>query len=57
MLYISHNLAELERICDSIMVMKDGRVIEHGSTEQILNKPKEQYTKALIEAAFGGNIA
>jgi len=56
MLYISHNLAELERICDSIMVMKDGRVIEHGSTEQILSKPKEQYTKALIEAAFGGNI-
>jgi ABC-type dipeptide/oligopeptide/nickel transport system ATPase component len=56
MLYISHNLAELERICDSIMVMKDGRVLEHGSTEQILSKPKDEYTRLLIDAAFGGNI-
>jgi ABC-type dipeptide/oligopeptide/nickel transport system ATPase component len=54
MLYISHNLAELERVCDNIMVMKDGRVIEYGSTGQILGSPKEKYTKKLIEAAFGG---
>jgi ABC-type dipeptide/oligopeptide/nickel transport system ATPase component len=56
LLYISHNLAELERICDSIMVMKDGCVIEQGSTEQIIHNPKKQYTRSLIQAAFGGNI-
>jgi len=54
-LYISHNLAELERICDNIMILKDGHVIEYGSTESILKCPAEEYTKALIEAAFGGD--
>ena len=53
-LYISHDLAELERICDYIMVMQSGKVIEYGSAEQIINRPEEEYTKTLIEAAFGG---
>jgi len=53
MIYISHNLAELEQLCDDIMIMRDGCLVEYGCTEQIINMPKEEYTKALIEAAFG----
>jgi len=52
MLYISHNLAELACICDNIMVMKNGQIIEYGSTGGILKNPTENYTKELLKAAF-----
>jgi ABC-type microcin C transport system duplicated ATPase subunit YejF len=38
-------------ISDRVMVMKDGRVVESGMTQEVLRNPKEEYTKILIEAA------
>jgi peptide/nickel transport system ATP-binding protein len=49
-LFISHDLAVVEQLCDEIVVMREGRVIERGSRESVLRSPQEQYTRTLIEA-------
>jgi|LGVE01.1.fsa_nt_gb ABC-type dipeptide/oligopeptide/nickel transport system ATPase component len=50
MIYISHNLAELKTICDEIIVMKNGEIIEHNCTEKLFSNPQEAYTIKLLEA-------
>lgn len=50
MLFITHDLNLAKRICDKIAVMKNGKVVESGKTEEIFEHPKEAYTKKLIEA-------
>lgn len=47
-LFISHDLGVIAEICDEVIVMYRGEVVEHGSVEQIFNSPKESYTKGLI---------
>jgi len=39
-------------VADEIAVMKDGRIIEQGLTEEIVERPRAPYTRALIAAAF-----
>lgn len=51
MIYISHNLAELSKVADSIMVMKSGNVVEYSKTAELFALPRHQYTKELISAA------
>lgn len=48
--FISHDLAVIRRLCDRIAVMYAGQVIEEGATEQVLTTPNHPYTQALIEA-------
>ena len=48
MIFISHDLALVSQIADSIVVMYQGKVVEQGSTFSLINKPKENYTKALL---------
>jgi peptide/nickel transport system ATP-binding protein len=47
-LYISHDLAVVAQVSDEIMVLRDGRMVEHGETRQIIDQPAEAYTQALI---------
>ena len=47
-LFISHDINVVYRMCDRIMVMHEGRIIEIGDTEEIFNNPKEDYTKQLL---------
>ncbi len=47
-LFISHDINVVYQMCDRIMIMKDGRIIEIGDTEEIFNHPKEDYTKLLL---------
>ena len=47
-LFISHDLAVVNKIADYIYVMKDGRIIEHGEKNEIFNNPKNIYTKQLV---------
>lgn len=50
MLFITHDLNLARRICHRIAVMKDGRVVESGTPEEIFERPREEYTRNLIEA-------
>ncbi|VDC27330.1 ABC transporter ATP-binding protein [Pseudogemmobacter humi] len=47
-LYITHDLAVVAQVADEIMVLRHGRKVEHGTTDQIINHPREDYTKALV---------
>ncbi|MGV6845845.1 MAG: ABC transporter ATP-binding protein [Lutibacter sp.] len=49
-LFISHDLNLVAEIADQIMVMYKGEIVEIGSTKQIFNQPKNNYTKALLNA-------
>ncbi len=51
-LFISHDLAVVRAMADHIIVMKDGRMVEEGTPDQVLDNPREDYTKALMAAAF-----
>jgi ABC-type microcin C transport system duplicated ATPase subunit YejF len=52
-LFISHDLAVVRAMADEVIVMKDGKVVERGCTENIFADPKDPYTRALMAAAFG----
>jgi peptide/nickel transport system ATP-binding protein len=56
LLFITHDLRVAAQICDRIAVMKDGVVVEHGTTAEVFSAPKHAYTKALFEAAPGRNF-
>ena len=47
-LFISHDINVVYQMCDRIMIMKEGRIIEIGETEEIFHHPKEEYTKLLL---------
>jgi len=49
-LLITHDIGVIAQIADRVVVMKDGQVVETGTTEQILHAPREPYTQALISA-------
>ena len=50
LIFISHNLAVVSKICKRVMVMYAGITLETGSTEQVFNHPTHPYTKALLKA-------
>ena len=51
-LFISHDLRVIRALANEIIVMKDGNIVEHGPTEQILSRPQHPYTQELMSAAF-----
>jgi ABC-type microcin C transport system duplicated ATPase subunit YejF len=53
-LFISHDLAVVRAMADHIMVMKDGRLVEQGTPDEVMDHPREDYTRRLMAAAFGG---
>ena len=50
-LFISHDLRIVYQICDSIIIMKDGKIIESGKVDEIYTNPVHQYTKTLLNSA------
>nr|WP_046868419.1 ABC transporter ATP-binding protein [Microvirga massiliensis] len=50
--FISHDLAVVRALSDEILVMKSGKIVERGPVDQIFDSPREDYTRALIAAAF-----
>ena len=51
-LFISHDLKVVRALCNDVIVMRNGKVVETGTAEEIFAAPKEDYTKALLAAAF-----
>lgn len=49
-LFISHNLAVVRHICDHVIVMNQGKVIEQGTTESVFAHPQNDYTRQLIDS-------
>lgn len=53
-IFISHDLGVLRVLCDRVMIMRDGKVVEEGATEQVFEHPERTYTKNLMKAAVRG---
>lgn len=49
---VSHNIAVIEKMADSIAVMKDGNVVEYGPAKDVIHDPKEDYTRQLLGAVL-----
>ena len=52
MLFVTHDIKVAENLCRNILVIKDGNVVEAGSSREIIAHPREAYTRELIEASF-----
>ncbi len=51
-LFVTHEMSSVSKLCEDLCVIKEGKVVEVGKTVDILQDPKEIYTKKLIEANF-----
>ncbi len=51
-MFISHDLRVVRALADEVIVLRGGKVMEHGPAEQIFNRPQHAYTQALMAAAF-----
>ena len=49
-IFVSHDLNVVRLLCDRVIVMNTGRIVEEGSSEKILSDPKMAYTQSLVAA-------
>ena len=49
-LFISHDMDVIWQICDRVMVMKNGRIVEQGTRDEVFDNPQNSYTKQLLDA-------
>jgi len=52
-LFISHDLNVVYQMCDRVMIMKNGRIVEENTTQELFDSPRHEYTKQLIRASDG----
>ena len=47
---VSHDIGVVQNVCDTVVVMKDGRIVEEGPTERVLLEPQVAYTRRLLDS-------
>ncbi len=52
MLFVTHDMESAKGLCEDIVVIKEGRVVEQGNLLEVINNPQQDYTKVLIESNF-----
>lgn len=52
LLLICHDLALVQALCDKVLVLYHGKTVEYGSPDEIIDHPKMDYTKRLIESVY-----
>ena len=52
-IFVTHDLATARHVCDRIVVMHRGRVVEQGETDRLIEEPEHEYTRTLLAAAEG----
>lgn len=50
LIFVSHDLSVIKSICDKVIVLKHGSIIENRETNDLFNNPKDDYTKKLISS-------
>ncbi|SHJ39707.1 peptide/nickel transport system ATP-binding protein [Roseomonas rosea] len=55
-LFVSHNLAVVRLLCEEVMVLRQGRMVEEGPVGQVLEHPREAYTRALLSSVLPPGI-
>jgi microcin C transport system ATP-binding protein len=55
-MFISHDLKVIRALCNYVIVMRNGKVVEEGPATDVFSHPKEEYTKALLAAAFNMSV-
>jgi microcin C transport system ATP-binding protein len=55
-MFISHDLKVIRALCNYVIVMRNGKVVEEGPAAEVFKSPKEDYTRALLAAAFNLSV-
>ncbi|NVJ54506.1 MAG: ABC transporter ATP-binding protein [Campylobacteraceae bacterium] len=51
-LFVTHDIESIKNLCEELIIIKDGAIVEQGLTKEVLTNPKEEYTKKLINSTF-----
>ena len=51
-LFITHNIAVVDYLAHEVAVMKAGKIVEHGSVDEVLRRPRHEYTRELLSAVL-----
>ena len=52
MIVVTHNIGLVEKMCDTVVVLKDGEIREFGDAKEVINNPRDEYTKLLMNSVI-----